>query len=135
MSFLRIYNFSRSSDLLALILIFPLISCSGGDGGDGGDGPGPATVTTFGELNLSWIAPDQREDGTGFFPSLELAEYRVYYGSEPGDYQNQVDIIDGFTDAQVASIPAGLYFVVVTAVDKQGRESLYSEEVKVAVAA
>jgi hypothetical protein len=134
MSFLRIYKFSRSSYLLALILIFPLISCSGGDGGDVGDGPGPATVTTFGELNLSWIAPDQREDGTEFFPSLELAEYRIYYGSEPGDYQNQVDVIDGFTDAQVASIPAGLYYAVVTAVDKQGRESLYSEEVKVAVA-
>ena len=132
MSLLRIYKFSRSSYLLALILIFPLISCSGGDGGDAG--PGPATLASFGELNLSWIAPDQREDGTDFFPSLELAEYRVYYGSEPGDYQNQVDIIDGFTDAQVASIPAGLYYVVVTAVDKQGRESLYSEEVKVAVA-
>jgi hypothetical protein len=130
MSLLRIYKFSRSSYLLALILIFPLISCSGGDGGDAG----PATIASFGALNLSWIAPDQREDGTGFFPSLELAEYRVYYGSEPGDYQNQVDIIDGFTDAQVASIPAGLYYVVVTAVDKQGRESLYSEEVKVAVA-
>ena len=133
MSLLRIYKFSRSSYLLALILIFPLISCSGGDGGDGGDA-GPATIASFGALNLSWIAPDQREDGTGFFPSLELAEYRVYYGSEPGDYQNQVDIIDGFTDAQVASIPAGIYYVVVTAVDKQGRESLYSEEVKVAVA-
>ena len=127
MSFLRIYKFSRLVYLLALILIFPLFSCSGGDGG-------PATVTSFGDLNLSWIAPDQREDGTEFYPSLELAEYRVYYGSEPGDYQNQVDIIYGFTDAQVASIPAGIYYAVVTAVDKQGRESLYSEEVKVAVA-
>ena len=133
MSFLRICKFSRSIYLLALILIFPLFSCSGGDGGDGGDG-GPATVTSFGDLNLSWIAPDQREDGTEFYPSLELAEYRVYYGSEPGDYQNQVDIIYGFTDAQVASIPAGIYYAVVTAVDKQGRESLYSEEVKVLVA-
>ena len=131
MSFLRICKFSRSIYLLALILIFPLFSCSGGDGGDGAD---PATVTSFGDLNLSWIAPDQREDGAEFYPSLELAEYRVYYGSKPGDYQNQVDIIDGFTDAQVASIPAGIYYAVVTAVDKQGRESLYSEEVKVVVA-
>ena len=127
MSFLRIYNFSRFSPLLALTLVLSLVACSGGD--DGGTPSG----ASFGDLNLSWIAPDQREDGTVFVPSLELSEYRVYYGSEPGDYQNQIDIVDGFTDAQVVSIPTGIYYVVVTAVDKQGRESLYSAEVEVAV--
>ena len=40
---------------------------------------------------------------------------------------------DGSTEAAVVQIPTGTYYVVVTAVDQQGRESLYSPEVKVFV--
>lgn len=131
MPFLRYYKFSCMNCLFAGALILSLTSCSGGDGGLAGDAS--TTTTTFGDLNLSWIAPDQREDGSVFVPSLELAEYRVYYGSEPGDYQNQIDIVGGFTDASAPSIPSGVYYVVVTAVDKQGRESLYSSEVVITI--
>ena len=131
MSFLRFYNFSRLNYLLACALVLPLVGCSGGDGGPASD----SADTTFGDLNLSWIAPDQREDGVVFVPSLELAEFRVYYGREPGGYQNQVDIVDGSSDAQIVSVPTGLYYVVVTTVDKQGRESQHSVEVEVLVVA
>jgi hypothetical protein len=33
MSFLHFYNFSRLGYLLALILVFPLVACSGGEDG------------------------------------------------------------------------------------------------------
>lgn len=107
--------------LLALVLASSLTACSSEDVG-----------VAFGNLNLSWLAPDQREDGSMFEPSLDLAEYRVYYGRKPGDYQNLVNV-DGFTEVSVVRVPIGLYYAVVSAVDKQGREGLYSTEVEVLV--
>jgi hypothetical protein len=130
MSFLRIYKFSRSSYLLALILIFPLFSCSGGDGGDTsvsstGYTPVPSV---FGVLGLSWTTPDRREDGTVLLIS-EILEYRIYYGTTAGDYQSQFNVDVASNTAQVPQLSAGTYYAVVTAVDTEGRESLYSPEV------
>ena len=122
MSFLRIYKFSRSIYLLALILIFPLFSCSGGDGG-----------STLASPTLSWVAPSDREDGSGLSLS-EIAGYRVYYGVEPGNYQSYIDVNDGSAvQAQLSEIPAGIYFVALTTIDVDGLESTYSSEVIVTI--
>ena len=125
MSFLRIYKFSRSIYLLALILIFPLMSCSGGDGGDlGSDLASP---------KLSWAAPSEREDNSGLSLS-EIAGYRIYYGTESGNYQSQIDVNDGSAvDAQISGLPSGKYYIALTTVDVDGRESAYSSEVIVTV--
>ena len=122
MSFLRIYKFSRSIYLLALILIFPLISCSGGDGG-----------STLASPALSWIAPSEREDGSGLSLS-EIAGYHIYYGTESGNYQSKIDVNDGSAvDAQISGIPRGTYYIALTTIDVDGRESAYSAEVIVTV--
>ena len=127
MSFLRIYKFSRSIYLLALILIFPLFSCSGGDGGDLGDGSAPSNA------KLSWVAPSEREDNSGLSLS-EIAGYRIYYGTESGNYQSQIDVNDGSAvDAQIFGIPRGTYYIALTTIDVDGRESAYSAEVIVTV--
>ncbi len=116
MSFLRIYSFSRLSYLFALILVLPLVGCSGGDGG---------------VAALSWIAPSEREDNTALSLS-EIAGFRIYYGTESGSYQDNFDVNDGSaTQAQLLGVPAGTYYVVVTTIDADGRESLFSEEVVV----
>ena len=128
MSLLRIYKFSRSSYLLALILIFPLISCSGGDGGEGGTSVPPI----IGALGFSWTTPDEREDGTTLLIS-EISEYRIYYGTTEGDYQSQVNIDVASNTVEVPQLPAGTYYAVVTAVDTEGRESLYSPEVVITI--
>ena len=118
MFFLHFYNFSRLSYLLALILVLPLVACSGG-GGDSSSS------------DLSWVAPSEREDGTGLSLS-EIAGFRIYYGAETGVYQNQLNVNDSSaTQAVLASIPSGTYFVVVTTVDTEGRESVFSSEVVV----
>ena len=123
MSFLRIYKFSRSSYLLAIILIFPLVSCSGGDGGSG-SGSSPA---------LSWVAPSERDDGSALSLS-EIAGFRIYYGIEPGNYSGTISIDDHTaTQAVFAGVPPGTYFTVLTTVDADGRESLYSREVVVEI--
>ncbi len=131
MSFLRSYAFSRLNYLFALILVLPLVACSGGDGGLGAtDATGAVSSDA---LNLSWVAPSEREDGSGLSLS-EIAGFRVYYGTKSGDYSNTIDIDDpSVTQTVLASISSGTYFVVVTTVDTEGRESLYSSEVVITV--
>ena len=127
MSFLRFYSFSRLRYLLTLILVLPLVACSGGDGGLSSSSPALNT------LNLSWVAPSEREDGAGLSLS-EIDGFRVYYGVTPGDYSNIIDVDDHTaTQAVLAGLPSGTYFVAVTVVDVDGRESLYSDEVVIIV--
>lgn len=123
MSFLHFYNFSRLGYLLALILVLPLVACSGGDGGLSSPGSNVS--------NLSWVAPSEREDGAGLSPA-DIAGFRIYYGAKSGDYTNTIDIDDHTaTQMVLAGLPSGTYFVAVTAVDVDGRESTYSAEVVV----
>ena len=133
MSFLHFYNFSRLGYLLALILVMPLVACSGGDAGLSSSGDGGLSSLDSNVSNLSWVAPSEREDGTGLSPS-EIAGFRIYYGVTPGDYSDAIDIDDHTaTQAVLAGLPSGTYFVTVTTVDVDGRESLYSAEVVITV--
>ncbi len=123
-------TFLRLNYLLALILVLPLLACSAGDGGLAEDGSGAASSNA---VNLTWVAPSEREDGTGLSLS-EIAGFRIYYGAKSGDYLNTIDVDDHTaTQAVLAGIPSGTYFVAVTTVDVDGRESSYSSEVVVTV--
>lgn len=105
--------------LVASVVIL-LAACSGGGVGGGA-----------GSAALSWKAPVVREDGTDL-PLIQIAGYRIYYGLEAGKYLNKIDIDDGFaTEGQLTSIPNGTYFVVMTTIDIDGAESVFSPEVKV----
>lgn len=134
---LHIYNFSRLKCLLTLVLIFSLVACSGGAGGDGGTGnlngsfSNPSGSNTA--LKLTWVAPSEREDNTGLSLS-EIAGYRIYYGTEKGNYQNQFEVNDGSAQqTQIAGVPSGAYYLVMTTIDVDGRESSYSQEVVVTI--
>ncbi len=109
--------------VLAASVVIVLSACSGGDGGIGGGSAGSAA--------LSWKAPVVREDGTDL-PLIQIAGYRIYYGLEAGKYLNKIDIDDGLaTEGQLTNIPKGTYFVVMTTIDIDGAESVFSPEVKV----
>ena len=126
MSFLHFYNFSRLGYLLALILVLPLVACSGGDGGS-------SSSSSSNSAKLSWVAPSAREDNSVLILS-DIAGFRIYYGARSGDYSNTVDIKDHTaTQAVLAGLPSGTYFIAVTTVDVDGRESLYSAEVVITV--
>ena len=125
---LHIYDFSRLKCLFTLVLISSLVACSGGDGG---------TVSNPNEsspaLGLIWVAPSEREDDTGLSLS-EIAGYRIYYGTEAGNYQNQFVVNDGSAEqAQIVGVPSGAYYLVMTTIDMDGRESSYSSEVVVTI--
>ncbi len=133
MSFLRFCNFSRLGYLLALILVLPLVACSGGDAGLSSSGDGGFSNSSSNSAKLSWVAPSAREDNSVLVLS-DIAGFRIYYGVTSGDYSNTVDIDDHTaTQTVLAGLPSGTYFVTVTAVDVDGRESTYSAEVVITV--
>ena len=88
------------------------------------------------DAGLTWFAPDQREDNTAFSEN-EIAEFRVYYGTATGDYQNTISVKRADSTASTPLnlelvLPTGFtYYFVVTTVDLEGRESLYSTEVSI----
>jgi hypothetical protein len=79
------------------------------------------------DINLSWVAPSTREDNTPIALS-EITGYHIYYGTAPDDYTNQVDIDDGSAvQKTLTGLPSGTYYIVITTIDIDGRESLFSD--------
>ncbi|NOQ88440.1 MAG: hypothetical protein GQ550_05895, partial [Gammaproteobacteria bacterium] len=96
----------------------------------------PVTITIFGtdennttaDIDLSWVAPVEREDNAPISPS-EIAGFKIYYGSAQGQYSNSVTIDDGSaTDYTFQNFTAGTYYFVITTLDTEGRESPFSAE-------
>ena len=128
MSFLHFHAFSRLAYLLTLILVLPLVACSGGDGDLSSNSSSGSN-----SAKLSWLAPSAREDNSVLVLS-DIAGFRIYYGASSGDYSNTIDINDHTaTQAVLAGLPSGTYFIAVTTVDVDGRESSYSAEVIISV--
>ena len=82
---------------------------------------------------LFWRAPVSRSDNSSLSRS-EISGYRIYYGMKQGDYLNRIEITDGAAETYVfTDLSSGIYYVVVTVFDTEGRESLYSNELVVIV--
>lgn len=93
----------------------------------------PAEVTPV--VSLSWVAPVEREDGAPI-SMAEIAGYRIYYGTSKGGYKEQMHINDSsIMHATLSGLATGTYYMVVTTLDVDGRESTYSQEVKQTVSA
>jgi hypothetical protein len=73
---------------------------------------------------LSWTAPTENEDGTQL---MDLAGYKLYWGTNPGVYTNSVTIDNaGITTYVVDNLAPGTYEFVATAFNASGVESMYS---------
>ena len=110
-----------SSVLLAIFVTAQLTACSTEDN------PGGTTSLA----SMQWVAPSEREDNSPI-SLAEIAGYRIYYGDTQGSYPHQLEINDAY-DVDVNSaelqLASGVYYVVVTAMDADGRESAFSQEV------
>jgi len=92
--------------------------------GDGTSGSGSSS------LMLSWNAPTTNTDGT---PLTDLAGYKLYYGTKPGQY-DQVLTVGSFTTAEIDGLyPGTTYYLAVTAYDIFGNESDFSNEINYTV--
>jgi len=86
-----------------------------------------ATPAPAAEVQLAWDAPMQA-DGT---PVLNVAGYKLYSGSQSGQYQTVVPV--GLTTTYtVKDVSTGqTYYFAVQAYDSTGAESAFSDEISV----
>jgi len=112
----------KRSFAFSFILILSACSSSGG-----GDSIGANT------LLMSWTAPSQRADGSPI-ESTEISGYQIHYGTIQGVYPDKLFVsTEKVVGADVVDIPGGDYFIVVTTIDTNGRESDYSTEYEVSL--
>lgn len=136
------FNPGKIAYLLVTCLV--LAAC-GGSGSSGGassssglgstNNPPPAnnppptnnTPTNSGSpsLTVSWQAPEENVDGS---PVSGIDEYRIYYGEVSGQY-DYTESVSGTATRHTIEVPVGQYFLVMTAIDIEGDESGYSNEV------
>jgi hypothetical protein len=91
------------------------------------------TSTPLQDIDVSWVAPVEREDGTPI-TMAEIAGYRVYYGTEPGLYTNQLGVTGSDTMAATLSgLASGTYYITITTLDSNGRESAHSLEINTSI--
>ncbi len=79
----------------------------------------------LGSATLSWNPPTQNTDGS----PVQLAGYRIYYGTTSGQYTREVYIDNpGLSSYVVADLTPNTYYFASTAVTQQGVESGFSAE-------
>ena len=80
-----------------------------------------------GTITMSWTAPTQNEDGSAL---IDLDAYKIYYGTSPGNYSSQVRIDSpGLTTYVLNNLTPATYYIVATAINSGGRESVFSNEI------
>jgi fibronectin type 3 domain-containing protein len=113
---------------VAVLIAMGLASCAENESSqvasvdDGG-------AATSEQVTLAWDAPSVSDDEMSL---QDLAGYRVYDGSSPGDYSMVTDV-GTVTQFTTESLAAGTYYFAVTAYDTSGNESTLSSEVAATV--
>ena len=91
------------------------------------------STSAIAEYSVPVTHDGTREDGSKFDISTELSAINMYCGTKPGDYQFDVPTVltlsadDSGMTVTITSTSNGA-FCVITAVDTDGRESVYSNE-------
>ncbi len=81
----------------------------------------------LGGVTLEWLPPQSNTDGSA---ASDLAGYVIYWGTEPGSYDQQVVIETvGLTAYVVDSLRPATYYFTATAFNAAGIESDFSNEV------
>ena len=125
--------------VLLAICAISLVSCGGetttnaaGSGTAGTTTP-PTTPGSSGSgntnsrsANLSWVAPATNTDGSTV---LDLAGYRIYYGTSPGNYSNTLTVNSSTSNYLVENLSPGTWYFAVAAFDTSANESSKSAEV------
>jgi hypothetical protein len=108
--------------LLILIAFIFFLSGCGGSGSSGTSvvpqGNGTALV--------SWVPPTENTDSSSL---TDLAGFKIYYGTFPGDYVKTVTINNpGLSSFLIDSLGSSDWFFAMTAFNSSGIESAYSTE-------
>ena len=98
------------------------LSCSG----SGGSAVAMLSVGVTGVITLKWAPPTENVDGT---PLTDLAGYRILYGERSRSYTRQLQVSSESASQQDVVLASGTYYFAMTALDREGNESAYSNEV------
>lgn len=83
-----------------------------------------------GGIALTWEPPQDRTDGTPL-PHREIAGYRVYMGKQPGELALAAEVEPARTSVVIDGLePDRQYFIALTTLDRDGRESPKSREIR-----
>jgi hypothetical protein len=122
-----ISNAANSKGLAtAVVAGSTVISCAR----DGVSGTASLEVTPPPVVTLTWDAPTSYSDGTPLNPSVDIASYKIYYGTSSGVYTHVVSIPSPSTATvtETLTLTHGTFYFAVSAVDSAGQESDYSGE-------
>jgi len=111
---------------LSILLLFSVAGCGSDSGGSSSSVVGDGTITdypTAGSVTLAWDAPVQ-SDG---MPVLNVAGYKVHYGTSSGSYDKTVNTGTQKT-CTISGLAPGTYYIAVTCYDSSGNESSFSNE-------
>jgi len=88
-------------------------------------------TNTSGAVTLSWDAPTENANGSAL---MDLAGYKVHYGSASKDYSDTIEVANpGLTTYVVQNLPAGTYYFAISTYNSMGVESSLSGEVSTQV--
>ncbi len=122
-------KFGYLSVVISLIIWLGFTGCNSGNKTSETKSSPVGTPTS-----LSWSAPFQYNDGGTIAPG-DIVGYKIYYRTESGTYSSASSslVLASATTVTVNSMISngtGTYYFVVTAIDKNGNESDFSNEVK-----
>ena len=94
--------------------------------GPGGSAIQMISVGVVASLTLSWVAPAENVDGSELD---DLAGYKIYHGTESRSYSDMAEIGNPAVTSHTLRLMSGEYYLAMTALDRDGNESAYSNEV------
>ncbi len=90
-----------------------------------------AASATTKSVSVAWTPPTQNADGSTL---TDLSGYKIHYGMTSKNYTQSVAVTNaGLTRYQLDSMPSGMIYIAMTAVNAAGAESDFSPEVTVTV--
>jgi hypothetical protein len=78
-------------------------------------------------IRLYWQPPTQNIDGS---PLTDLDRYHIHIGTASGRYDQRITVEDETRTTRFVELPPGEYYIAMTAVDADGNEGPYSNEVR-----
>ena len=84
------------------------------------------TSTTLASVTLQWQPPTENTDGT---PLTDLAGYRIYYGVDPANLSDLIELPNpGLTTYVVEQLAPNTWYFAMTSVNDRGQESDLSNQ-------
>ncbi|MCP4075117.1 MAG: hypothetical protein GY744_02905 [Gammaproteobacteria bacterium] len=104
-----------------------ILSCTGGGGNTDDSVNVSVVLNNNGTALLSWLPPTENTDESAL---NDLAGYKIYYGTAPGNYTDSVSIDNpGLSSYLIEGLPLATWYFAMTSINVSNIESQLSGEV------